>query len=239
MVHGFASSSHTWLALIKLLPGRFRYITIDLKGFGRSDKPRDRNYSAYDQAKILSEFINRLNLDNVIIVGHSFGGIVSLVLLISKNIKKRIAGLILIDTVAYFKHIPDFIAKLRIPIGNILGLSIFPSRELVINVLREVFYDRSKITEDLISAYTKNLDSPEAKRSLVRSAEQFVSKDMLHIHEKFSQIHVPALIVSGEKDRLIPVEESYALKQELPNVNLKIIPMCGHSPPGRMSGGTG
>lgn len=230
LVHGFASSSYTWLSLVRLLPSGFRYIALDLKGFGRSAKPRDKNYSAYDQAKILTGFINELGLDNMIIIGHSFGGIVSLVSLISNNIKNRVAGLVLIDTVAYFNHIPDFIAKLRIPVGNILGLEFFPPRELVLQVLKDVFYDPSKITEEMIDAYTENLCLPEAKRSLIRSASQFVSNDMKHIHEKFNQIRIPALIISGSNDRLIPIEESYVLKRDLPRVELKVIPQCGHSP---------
>lgn len=230
LVHGFASSSYAWLSLVRSLPPGFRYIALDLKGFGRSDKPRDKNYSAYDQAKILTEFINELDLDNVVIIGHSFGGIVSLVSLVSNNIKNRVAGLVLINTVAYFKHIPDFIAKLSIPVANILGVELFSPRALVLRVLEEVFYDRSKITEEMISVYAENLTLPEAKRSLIRSASQFVSEDMKHIHEKFNQIRVPTLIISGSADRLIPVEESYALKHELPHVELKVISQCGHSP---------
>ncbi len=230
LVHGFASSSYTWLSLVRSLPSGFRYIALDLKGFGRSDKPRDKNYSAYDQARILTEFINKLDLNNVVIIGHSFGGVVSLVSLISNNIKNRVSGLVLIDSVAYFTHIPDFITKLNIPVTNILWLKLFPPRELVLQTLEEVFYDRSKITEEMISAYAENLSSPEARRSLIRSASQFVSKDMKHIHEKFNQIRIPALIISGGADRLIPIEESYALKNDLPHVELRVIPKCGHSP---------
>lgn len=229
LVHGFASSSYTWLSLVKLLPSGMRYIALDLKGFGRSDKPRDKNYSAYDQAKILTEFINELDLDNMVIVGHSFGGIVSLISLISDNIRKRVAALILIDSVAYFNHIPDFIAKLRVPEGR-LGLKLFSPRALVVPTLKEVFYDHSKITEEMVGVYAENLAMPDAKRSLLRSASQFISKDLIHIHEKFRRINVPTLIISGGADRIIPVEESYALKRELPHVELKVIPECGHSP---------
>ncbi len=230
LVHGFASSSYTWLSLVRLLPSGFRYIAPDLKGFGRSDKPRDKNYSAYDQAKLLAGFINKLDLNDAVIIGHSFGGIVSLISLISDDIKNRAAGLVLIDTVAYLKHIPDFIAKLRIPVRNMLGLELSPPRELVGRALGEAFYDRSKITEEMISAYAENLRLPGAKRSLIRSASQFVSGDIKRIHEKFNLIRVPALVIIGRDDRLIPAEESYALKREIPRVELKVIPRCGHSP---------
>ena len=230
LVHGFASYSYTWLALVKLLPPSFRYIALDLKGFGHSDKPRDKEYSADDQARILTEFINRLDLDNMIIVGHSFGGMTSLLALLSGRIKNPVAGLVLIDSVAYFKHMPAFIAKLRIPVVNMLELELLPARALTRQVLEEVFYDRSKITEEMIAKYSECLNLPGAKTSLIRSASRFVSEEMKHVHEKFKQIDVPTLIISGVDDRLIPVQESYYLKRDIQHVELKVIPQCGHSP---------
>jgi len=229
-VHGFASSSYTWLSLVKLLPPTFRYIALDLKGFGRSDKPRDKAYSAYDQADILTEFINKLNLDNAIIIGHSFGGMVSLLAVLSGRIKKSIGGLVLIDSVAYFKHMPEFIAKLRIPVVSMLELELLSSRKLVRQVMEEAFYDKLKISEEMINEYTQYLNLPGAKTSLIRSAAQFISEEMKHVHEKFSQIDIPTLIISGVDDRLIPVQESYYLKRDLQHVELKVIPQCGHSP---------
>jgi len=229
-VHGFASSSRTWFPLIKLLPTGPRYVALDLKGYGRSDKPQDKKYSAYDQAKLLTGFINELKQDKPILVGHSFGGIVSLFTLLMDQIKKPAAGLVLINTVAYFKNVPDFIKALRPPLGSLLPLALPIQRVLVRQVLKEVFYDPSKITEELISAYSENLQSFEAQKSLVASAAQFGSKDLEHPNKKFDQIRIPVLILSGADDRVIPIEESYALKRDLPQAELKTIPMCGHSP---------
>jgi len=229
-VHGFASSSHTWLPLIKLLPAGPRYIALDLKGYGRSAKPEDKKYSAYDQAKILAAFINELELDKPVLIGHSFGGIVSILSLLTDRLKKPVAGLILINPVAYFKRVPQFIKTLRPPLGNILSLTRLVPRVLVRQVLEEVFYDHSKITQELIDDYLKNLLSPEAKKSLVMSAAQFVFKDLKRPKVKFDQIHIPALILSGADDGVISIEESYSLKRDLPQAELKTIPMCGHSP---------
>ncbi len=228
-VHGFASSSHTWLDLIPLLPAARKYIALDLKGFGRSAKPEDKNYSAYDQAKLLTGFLNQLDLKAPVLVGHSWGGIVTLLALLENNLKNPVSGMVLINSVAYFKHVPDFIKTLRPPLGTLLALLPTP-QVLVRQVLQEVFYDRKKITEELISAYAENLSSPEAKKSLVATAAQFVSDDLKEVHKKFKKIHIPTLVINGADDRVIPVEESYALKRDLPQVELKTIPMCGHSP---------
>jgi pimeloyl-ACP methyl ester carboxylesterase len=98
------------------------------------------------------------------------------------------------------------------------------------HVLGEVFYDPTKITDELINAYSENLRSSEAKKSLVTSATQFAFTDRKHPHKKFDQIRIPVLILSGADDRVIPIEESYSLKRDLPQAELKTIPMCGHSP---------
>ncbi|MEI7751216.1 MAG: alpha/beta hydrolase [Candidatus Omnitrophota bacterium] len=229
-VHGFASSSHTWLALMGLLPAGPRYIALDLKGFGHSGKPEDNHYSAYDQAEILTAFINALELEHPILVGHSLGGLVSLLTLLMDNLHKPASGLILVNSVAYFLHVPDFIQALRTPLANVLALGLPTQRVLVRQVLGEIFYDPKKITEELISVYTGNLSSPEAQKSLAASAAQFVSKDLKSVSGKFNQIRIPALILSGADDRVIAIEESYALKRDLPQSELKTIPMCGHSP---------
>ena len=229
-VHGFASSSHSWLALIKLLPVGPRYIALDLKGYGRSGKPDDKKYSAYDQAGILTAFINTLGLKRPVLVGHSFGGMVSLLTLLSDQIAEPAAALVLINTVAYFKNVPDFIKALRPPLGNLLALALPVQRVFVRQVLEEVFYDPSKISDTLIDTYSENLGSPEAKKSLVASAAQFVPEDLTLPQKKFSQIRIPVLILSGADDRVIPIEESYALKHDLPQAELQTIPMCGHSP---------
>ncbi len=229
-VHGFASFSYTWLSLVMLLPFNLRYIALDMKGFGGSDKPDDELYSARDQANILVEFINRLGLDDVIIVGHSFGGIVSLFSILSKKIKNKVSGLILIDAEGYFEHMPDFIAKLRIPVANKFGLEFMSAHTLVKQVLEEVFYDHSKITEKMIAKYVEYLSLPHAKQSLIQSAYQFVSEDMRHAHEKFSQIDTPTLVISGAEDRVIPINESYHFKRDLPHVTMEVIYECGHSP---------
>ncbi|MCK4442732.1 MAG: alpha/beta hydrolase, partial [Sulfurovaceae bacterium] len=79
-LHGFGESKYTWHFLIKPLSKYYHLITLDLKGFGDSPKTEDDDYSVYDQAKIVQEFIEDKKLKNLTVVGRSFGGGVALVL---------------------------------------------------------------------------------------------------------------------------------------------------------------
>ncbi len=78
LVHGLGESSFTWHDVVPALAARFRVIALDLKGFGRSDKPEDDAYGADDQAALIANFIVSRGLENVTLVGHSFGGTVAL-----------------------------------------------------------------------------------------------------------------------------------------------------------------
>ena len=50
LIHGFGASSFTWSKIVSSLATNHRVITLDLKGFGRSKKPRDGRYTLRDQA---------------------------------------------------------------------------------------------------------------------------------------------------------------------------------------------
>ena len=63
LLHGFGASSYTWRHVEPaLVAAGHRVLTVDLKGFGLSDKPLDENYSIFDQAVLISDFIDRLGL---------------------------------------------------------------------------------------------------------------------------------------------------------------------------------
>ena len=79
LIHGFGASSYSWRHIIAPLAQKYRVITIDLKGFGESPKPRDDLYSVYEQARLVRNFILENDLQNVRIIGHSYGGGVALV----------------------------------------------------------------------------------------------------------------------------------------------------------------
>ncbi|MGA9443489.1 MAG: alpha/beta fold hydrolase, partial [Methyloceanibacter sp.] len=78
MLHGFGASGYTFRRIVPALARRYRVITLDLKGHGRSDKPFDENYSPHDHAVLVYWFLRAYGLNRVTLVGHSYGGQVAL-----------------------------------------------------------------------------------------------------------------------------------------------------------------
>ncbi|HEY6838689.1 MAG TPA: alpha/beta fold hydrolase, partial [Geobacteraceae bacterium] len=83
-LHGFAAALTTWDDLAPLFPPEsYTLYFLDLKGFGFSSKPRDGRYRLEDQAQIVAAFLEAQVLDDLVIVGHSLGGGIALITLIS------------------------------------------------------------------------------------------------------------------------------------------------------------
>src|SRR4051812_43414873 len=77
LLHGFGGSLESWSDVLPLIVPRHAVLRMDLKGFGLTDKPRDREYAAVDQAKIVVGVIRALGIQRPVLVGHSFGGSVA------------------------------------------------------------------------------------------------------------------------------------------------------------------
>ena len=75
LIHGTASSIHSWDALLPLLTGTHRVVRIDLPGHGRSAEPDDAGYGVPDQAHRAGEVLDRLGVGHAVVVGHSTGGL--------------------------------------------------------------------------------------------------------------------------------------------------------------------
>ena len=73
LLHGWGASIAAFNPIIDNLSKKFKVYAIDFPGFGLSDKP-DKSYHVEDYSKIVLEFINKMNLKDVILIGHSFGG---------------------------------------------------------------------------------------------------------------------------------------------------------------------
>ena len=77
LLHGLASTAHIWNLTAPLLAQRFRLFALDQRGHGQSAKPED-GYDFSSTAGDLSAFIEALDLERPVIVGHSWGGNVAI-----------------------------------------------------------------------------------------------------------------------------------------------------------------
>ena len=102
-VHGNVSSSLFWQPVMLALPGEYRPLAIDLRGFGDTDpEPVDATRGVRDYADDLAAVIDALGLASVHLVGWSMGGGVVLQYLVDRPGRHRVASLTLVDPVSPF-----------------------------------------------------------------------------------------------------------------------------------------
>ncbi len=228
MLHGFGTSHYTFSRLVPELSKHFKIYALDLKGFGKSQKPNDGRYSVYDQAIVIENYLRERKLKHIILVGHSYGGGVALVLALMHP--EWIDKLVLIDSASYNQQLPKLIRWLQFPILGKLGFFLLPSSYEVKESYKYAFYDDSKIPEDIISEYTHNLYLPGAKSVYYEASKELVPDDIEHISRQYKKIKIPTLIIWGNNDIVIRKDKALRLHHDIQNSHLKIISECGHIP---------
>jgi|SRR6185437_13772649 len=233
-LHGFGASRKTWDDIAAFFSSDlYSLYLIDLKGFGLSSKPHDGHYSFEDQANIILAFISFLSLHGIILIGHSFGGGVALLIsiILEASAKKNvIKDLVLIDCAAFTEDIPFPISFLQNPILNFISQDLVPADLKARFSLTKAFYDKDKVTQKIIDRYAVYLNGPDYEYALTQTAKEIVPDNYDNIVKAYSHISAPTLIIWGKNDPILSLENGKKLNRLISESTLKIIKNCGHIP---------
>jgi haloalkane dehalogenase len=124
LVHGNPTWSFTWRNLILALRDNARCIAVDHLGCGLSDKPRPYEYTLAQHTANLVSLIDQLDLQNVTLVAHDWGGAIGLGAVLQR--RHRFRRLVLLNTGAFPPpYVPWRIAACRIPFLGQLAIQGF------------------------------------------------------------------------------------------------------------------
>lgn len=213
LVHGFPLDRTTWNDVAALMAPGIRMIMPDLRGYGQSPVT-DGVYSMGLLAHDLVGLLDHLNLGKIVLAGHSMGGYVSLAF--AQTFHERLAGLALVTTQATADP-PE-------------------RRDGRLKLADEVEQRGSiAVVEASLSRYSPNADVLERTKPIMLQADpRAVAGSLRGMAERadmsgfLSEVNVPALVIGGEADELIPAEKSKAMIASLPNGRLVIVPGGGH-----------
>jgi pimeloyl-ACP methyl ester carboxylesterase len=226
LIHGMSSSLNTWDSLVLLMKDKKRLISIDLPGFGLTGPNPENKYGFDYYTNFLDSFLTNLNINNFILAGNSMGGGVSWHYAVSHP--EKINKIILIDAVGYQgkKGKGSLGFKLAsMPIVNNLLLYITP-KFLIKKSLETVFVDQTKITEKEIDRY-HDLTIAEGNR---KAALSIFKSGFIQEPEKIQSITTPTLIIWGDKDQLITVDNAYLFNKNIKGSELVVLKNVGHVP---------
>jgi pimeloyl-ACP methyl ester carboxylesterase len=233
LVHGYGASGHSFRAWVPTLARSHRVILVDLKGFGAAPKPDDDRYSPIDLARPLVDLVVREGLTHLTLVGHSLGGAVVLVAalgLLDAGEQGRVRALVSVAGAAYPQTLPPFAVMARRPRLFRMALAAVPTRWLVRRVLRTIVYDPEGIDADQVEGYAAPLRSATARRALVACARQLVPPDSDRFTSRYPELDMPALLLWGRQDPVVPLGLAERLRTALPRARLVTLERCGHLP---------
>jgi pimeloyl-ACP methyl ester carboxylesterase len=197
-----------------------------MPGFGLTGPSPENVYTYTYFSTFLDSFLHKLQVKSCILAGNSLGG--GIAWHFSLAYPDKVSKLILIDAIGYpiknEKGALGFkIARMPI-VGNLL-LFITP-KTLVEKSLENVFYNKSFVTASTITRYHDLLLS-EGNRKAALSMFQHPMKQS---ENDIRQINKPTLILWGEQDQLISVNNAYLFNQDIKGSEVEVYKNVGHIP---------
>ncbi len=229
LIHGTASSLHTWDSWTKQLVKNYRVIRMDLPAFGLTGANTTGDYSIKSYTSFLHQFLSKINLEKFYLVGNSLGG--NIAWNYTAEHPEKIEKLILIDASGLPTNKPQpWIFKMaKTPILNSLFLYVTPKMVIKDN-MEQVYADNSKITDKLITRYHKMaLRTGNRKAFIDRAKTDFKLGAKANL-EKLKSIKTPTLLLWGAKDIWIPLDNGKRMDSILPNSKLVVLENSGHVP---------
>ncbi|MGD1716111.1 alpha/beta fold hydrolase [Dapis sp. BLCC M172] len=223
LLHGFDSSIFEFRRLLPLLATQYQTWTVDLLGFGFTDRLPNLKVNPGAIATHLYSFWKTLIDQPVILVGASMGGAAAIdfTLTYPEVVKK----LVLIDS-AGLKNNP-IISKFIFPPLDYFATEFLRRPQVRENISRSAYFDKSFATLDANICARLHLEMPGWNQALISFTK---SGGYGNFKQKLDLIQQQTLILWGENDKILGTGDAAKLEKAIPNSQLIWIPNCGHVP---------
>lgn len=239
LIHGIGRSLEDWQDSQDILAGRHRVISLDLPGFGLTTRLQGRpGLPAF--ARVVLGLLDAVGETRpVYLMGNSLGGAVSMT--VAATAPERVAGLVLAASAGFGR-------KVHVPLSPMFyaGLAALPlvgkrfrvlAREAGVQVNRNLFDDPTLATPDMIKHAGKVGRQPDFRATFLATASGIGApvfgtypRWRRRLLESVAASGIPALVVWGESDKVLPVDHFHSVAAVLPNASTHLFPATGHMP---------
>ncbi|PIK71758.1 alpha/beta hydrolase, partial [Methylobacterium frigidaeris] len=220
LIHGNGTMAEDFVicGLVEQLAKTYRVIAIDRPGFGHTERPRHWVWTAAAQARLIGHVLAEMNVERPVVVGHSWGTIVSLALAIHEDLDLR--GLVLLSGYYYPGRRADvaLIAPLAVPGVGDAARAMMPEavgQMLAPKVFRHVFKPQAvpaRFTARFPVALS--LSATQGRASAEDTASMNTAVALLQ--PRYAGLRLPVAILSGDADAVVePAEQSCRLHAEV------------------------
>lgn len=232
-VHGNPTWSFAWRKLLQEFKTDHRVLAVDHIGCGLSDKPQDYSYTLDQHVRNLCRFIEELDLRNVTLVAHDWGGAIGMGA--ATRLPERFDRFVLCNTAAFrSRSIPFRIWICRMPLLGTLGLRGLNLFSLA--ALRMAVRKPERMTREAQAGYLAPYNSWKNRIAVERFVQDIPLKPshpsygtLLEIEEKLSLFQSkPILLPWGMQDWCFTPEFLAEFQRRFPHAQACPIPEAGH-----------
>lgn len=225
LLHGVPTNTYLWRNIVPGLTFGNTIYTLDLMGFGLSEKPQNVTYSIETYVSQLTKFLKNFHLQKPILVGHDIGAPIATLYTLRNpdNVRK----LILMNAPLYSAAPPFNIRLLR---TKLIG-DMFTGDWFLKRIFRDGVQNQAAMPEALIEEYLQPYhDDPGARTALLKCVREFELRPTLEneITPNLGKIATPTLILWGDGDPYVPLDFAKKLKDDIPNATLQVVLRTGH-----------
>ena len=216
LVHGLGGRSEDWTSYLPALAAQgYHVYALDLLGYGRSDQPKNSDFSIVEEEDVVAKFMASQGITQADVVGWSMGGWITMKLALDHP--QLVHRMVLIDAAGIYFHpgipLSDFAPQSTQELDELFH-SLEPGNRTL-----PYFVERDSLHHLKKNAWVVN-----------RSIDAMTSgRDLLDF--RLSALHQPTLILWGAADRLIPKQTGETLHHLIPQSQYLELAGCGHLVP--------
>jgi len=227
LVHGFSAPYFIWEPTFRgLVSGGLNPLRYDLYGRGLSDRP-STDYDLELYLSQLAELLDALQVPEASLIGLSMGGLV--VSAFTVRYPSRVRKLVLIDPVGVqsLPSRPMYRLAALPGLGELLT-DLIGSNHLIRRAAAGFF--EASHDKRFQAEYRAQMELQGFKRAILSTIRHHMLDPMTGVYQELGRLDIPAMLIWGENDRMVPVGHSHLLVALAPRMILHTISGCGHTP---------
>ena len=236
-VHGTPTNSYEYRHLIAALSTRFRCIAPDHLGFGESSRPRAFAYTPEAHARVLKEFVERLDLKDLTLVVHDFGGPIGLPLVAGRGELGvgSVKQVVILNSWAWPLDDDPKMARGARLIAGAIGRFLYRYANASLRLIMPSAYgDRKKLTKEIHRRYLDVFRDRDARVLVLHALAKSLLGSRAHYQSLLDRLErlraMRVLIVWGMKDSAFQPYQLARWRRLLPEAQVETIEGAGHWP---------
>jgi pimeloyl-ACP methyl ester carboxylesterase len=224
LIHGFGASLHTWDEWSSTLEKDFRVVRFDLPGFGLTAKDPKQDYTDDRMNLMLVELMKQLQIEKATLIGNSIGGRIAWYF--ASQYPSQVKKLVLISPDGFKSPTSKYGQQPEV--SYLMHLLQFTMPKFLLKQNLEIAYaNKATLTPAMLDRYYELLLVPGVREAMIQRMQQTV---LIEPNPLLQSIQQPTLLLWGEQDRMIPIDNAKDYLSLMPHAELQTLKNTGHLP---------